>query len=96
MPRLLVDGTSLIATSPSFHQVVRTVGGVGGQSADQSTEVDDHEEETCGTFAPSLAAWVAAFLMLGGLLGAWAVGSASAAPDRAPAPSAPVSADRRR
>ena len=40
-----------------------------------------------------LAAWVAAFLMLGGLLGAWAVGSASAAPDRAPAPSAPVSAE---
>jgi hypothetical protein len=38
-----------------------------------------------------LAAWVAAFLMLGGLVGAWAVGSASAAPDRTPAPSAPVS-----
>jgi hypothetical protein len=38
-----------------------------------------------------LAAWVAASLMLGGLVGAWAVGSASAAPDRTPAPSAPVS-----
>lgn len=38
-----------------------------------------------------LATWVAALLMLGGLVGGWAVGSATAAPDRAPA--APVSAD---